>query len=390
MRSNRWFVLGVLVFARTAMGYQFQAVGSLSGILIDDLAIDLAAIGALIGLFMLPGLVVAVPGGFLARRIGDKRLALFGLAAMVAGGLITAAGADLNTAIAGRVVSGAGAVLLNIVLTKMVADWFSDKDLVFAMALLVTSWPLGIGLGLVTQGAIGAAFGWPVAVFVTSLICGAALLLMWPMSSRAPGAAAPGAAAPKRGGLSRGEIYRVSLAGLIWMLFNVGYIVVVSFTPVFLTENGASVAVSGLLTSVATWTLIVSIPLGGLIAERLKRDTLVMLIGFAAMAAAMIVLPFVSILAMVIVVGIAAGPPAGAIMAAATRVLRPENRSAGMGIFITWYYLGMTALPFVAGAVRDLSGNAAGPLVFGGVLLIVCVVVLLVFAASNGRAAETS
>jgi hypothetical protein len=61
-----------------------------------------------------------------------------------------------------------------------------------------------------------------------------------------------------------------------------------------------------------------------------------------------------------------------------------------MGIFITWYYLGMTALPFVAGAVRDLSGNAAGPLVFGGVLLIVCVVVLLVFAASNGRAAETS
>jgi len=31
MRSNRWIVLAVLVFARTAMGNQFQAAGSLSG-----------------------------------------------------------------------------------------------------------------------------------------------------------------------------------------------------------------------------------------------------------------------------------------------------------------------------------------------------------------------
>jgi len=115
-----------------------------------------------------------------------------------------------------------------------------------------------------------------------------------------------------------------------------------------------------------------------------------MLIGFAAMAAAMIVLPFVSILAMVIVVGFKAGGPARAIMAAATHVLRPENRSAGIGIFIAWYYLGVTALPFVAGAVRDISGNAAGSLVFGGITLILCVVVLLVFAASQERAMDAS
>jgi MFS family permease len=388
MRSNRWFVLAVLVFARTAMGYQFQSVGSLSGVLIEDLAIDLAAIGALVGLFMLPGLVIAIPGGFIAKWIGDKRVALFGLALMVAGGLVAGAGADLNAVITGRVVSGAGAVLLNIVLTKMVADWFGDKDLVTAMGLLVTSWPLGIGLGLISQGAIAATFGWPIAILTTSLVSAAALLFLWPMSSHPINEAAPVAANRGLGGLSRREIYRVSLAGLMWMLFNVGYIVVVSFTPAFLAETGASVANAGLVTSVATWTLIVSIPLGGFLADRLKRDNLLMLIGLAVMAAAMIVLPFVSILAMVIVVGIAAGPPAGAIMAAATRVLRPENRSAGMGIFITWYYLGMTALPFVAGVTRDISGAAAGPLVFGGVLLILCAAVLLVFAASSKRLEE--
>jgi MFS family permease len=34
---------------------------------------------------MLPGAVVAIPGGMLGGRYGDKRVALFGLALMVIG-----------------------------------------------------------------------------------------------------------------------------------------------------------------------------------------------------------------------------------------------------------------------------------------------------------------
>jgi hypothetical protein len=40
-------------------------------------------------------------------------------------------------------------------------------------------------------------------------------------------------------------------------------------------------------------------------------------------------------------------------------VLRPESRAAGMGLFYTWYYLGMTGLPIVAGWTQDLFGGAA-------------------------------
>jgi predicted MFS family arabinose efflux permease len=84
-------VLGVLFFARTAMGFQFQSVAAVSPLLIQDLAIDFALLGALIGIWMLPGVVVAIPGGLLGRRFGDKRVVLCGLALMVAGSLIVAA-----------------------------------------------------------------------------------------------------------------------------------------------------------------------------------------------------------------------------------------------------------------------------------------------------------
>src|SRR5882724_12715853 len=70
--QNRWLVLAVLFLARTAMALQFQTVASTAPFLIDALAIDFAALGILIGLYMLPGIVIALPGGMLGQRFGAK------------------------------------------------------------------------------------------------------------------------------------------------------------------------------------------------------------------------------------------------------------------------------------------------------------------------------
>ena len=386
MRSNRWVILAVLVLARTAMGYQFQSIGSLSPLLIDEFGIDFAALGVLIGLFMLPGIFISLPGGVLANWLGDKRVALFGLALMIAGGLITAAGGDFDAATAGRILSGAGAVLLNVVMTKMVADWFGEKQLVTAMSLLVPGWPLGIGLALVTQGAIAAEFAWPAAMVVTSALAAIAFALVWLTYTPPESARAVRTRARLLGGLSLREAFLVSVVGIMWMLFNVGFILVVSFTPTYLTVSGSSVTSAGFVTSLAMWITVLALPLGGLLVDRIGRDTPIMFVSLLIMAAAMFALPSISILAMVVVVGIAAGPPAGAIMALATRVLRPENRNTGMGVYFTWYYAGMSALPFVAGFARDASGKPEGPFIFGAALLVLCAMVLAIFDQSRRRA----
>ena len=54
-----------------------------------------------------------------------------------------AAGATPWALFTGRVISGVGAVLFNVVLTKMVADWFAGREIVTAMALTAATWPLG-------------------------------------------------------------------------------------------------------------------------------------------------------------------------------------------------------------------------------------------------------
>jgi predicted MFS family arabinose efflux permease len=118
--DKRWFILAVLFLARTAMGFQFQSGAALSSSVIADFSIDYTQLGLLIGFYLLPGIVIAYPGGLLGQYFGDKRIAVIGMALMVAGGLSTATG-EYPVVLVGRLISGVGAVLLNVLLTKMCA-----------------------------------------------------------------------------------------------------------------------------------------------------------------------------------------------------------------------------------------------------------------------------
>src|ERR1700721_2595069 len=105
------------------MAFQFQSVASMSPPLMKEYGGGLGDIGFLISLFLAPGIVIALPGGEIGRRFGDKRVVLFGLALMIAGGLAMAFAPTWGWQVAGRIVAGAGGVLLTVVLSKRGAAW---------------------------------------------------------------------------------------------------------------------------------------------------------------------------------------------------------------------------------------------------------------------------
>ena len=81
----RWRVLVLLFLVRMTMPIQFQAVGALSPLFQSTFGVDIAAIGLLIGLYFAPGVALALPGGALGARFGDKQTVLAGLALMAPG-----------------------------------------------------------------------------------------------------------------------------------------------------------------------------------------------------------------------------------------------------------------------------------------------------------------
>jgi MFS family permease len=92
------------------MACQLQTVASTAPFLVGSFAIDDAQLGVLIGLFRLPGIFTALPGGMLGQRFGAKRLVLAGLLLMAAGGALMGVGSSFLPVVAGRRSPASGAV----------------------------------------------------------------------------------------------------------------------------------------------------------------------------------------------------------------------------------------------------------------------------------------
>ena len=175
--SSRWGVLALLFTVRVSMAFQFQAVAALSPLIMQNFEIGLADLGLLIGLYLSPGVILAFPGGTIGKRFGDKPAVVFGLVLMICGGTVMALSPSWEMQIGGRLLAGIGGVILNVLMSKMVTDWFAGKEIATAMGIFVNSWPVGIALALVVLPPIAGASSLTVALlFVTGLAVAGLLL----------------------------------------------------------------------------------------------------------------------------------------------------------------------------------------------------------------------
>jgi predicted MFS family arabinose efflux permease len=368
---NRWTILAVLFVVRLTMAFQFQSVAAVAPLLGNAFGVGLADIGALIGLYFAPGVVLALPGGAIGRKFGDKQTVFAALLLMLVGGLAMGLSDSWFVQIVGRLVSGAGGVMLNVQMTKIVADWFAGKEIATAMAIFVNSWPAGIALSLLVLPMIGSDYGIDAVYLAVAAVIGAALVL-FALTYRPPAkvTSAAGVASER---LDLRAATAVITAGLIWGLFNVGFVMIFSFGPSMLVERGWSISAASSIISVGLWLALVSIPLGGFLADRSGRPSFILTAGCIASAILIVALPRSSaVILTVLALGMINGLPAGPMLSLPARVLRPETRAIGMGIFYTLYYATMMLGPVVGGALAKWSGSAATALDFGAAALLAC------------------
>jgi predicted MFS family arabinose efflux permease len=81
----------------------------------------------------------------------------------------------------------------------------------------------------------------------------------------------------------------------------------------------------------------------------------------------------------VVAIGLVGGQPAGPILSLPARVLRPETRAIGMGVFYMIYYAAMMLGPAVGGACAKWTGSASAAFDFGALVLVACPLLLWLF-----------
>jgi cyanate permease len=376
-----WQALTVLTIARTSMGFQFQSIASVSPDLIAGLGLSYADLGTLIGLYFLPGVALALPGGALGRHFGDKRVVAFGLVLMAAGGLVTAFAWDFVPLAIGRLLSGMGGVLLNVVMAKMVTDWFAGRrQIVLAMAIFVNSFPIGVGLATMALSPLADFAGRSASLAATAAFALAALLLLAAAYRKHLN---DGSGAAIAGAVSAREIALVCLAGAIWGIFNGAFAVMFGFAPTFLAREGAALAQAGVVIAIATWMVALSVQLGGFLGQAWKRPMHLMAVGALGWAGCLGLLAANVGLSSAALIGggLIMGLPVGVIMAMPAHALRAESRAIGMGVFYTWLYIGHGLMPPAAGWLQDTMNSAAAPLLFAAALVAMMLPLYTLFEA---------
>jgi MFS family permease len=366
----RWLVLALMFFARIALGFQFQTLGSVAPDLTTQFGFSYTEIGTLIGLFMTPGMFLAIPAGWLGSRWSDRLLTTFGLLALAAGGALSATADGFSVLAAGRLLCGAGFVVSSLYFTKMTADWFSGRELATAMSVMVMSWPFGIAMGQIWHGWLATHDAWRFAFWSASLDCllSAALIFVF---YKPPAEAAVVSAASANARLLRRDWVLLLIASLAWAAMNAAYVIYLSFAPRVLVAGGYSELSAAATISLTSWVLLGSGALCGQIADRTGRFDLVLYVCLAAGVLSLLAFQapaYATVWSLIFgLVGVA---PAGIIMALTGEAVARERRAFGIGVFLSSYYLIVAPAPAIAGRLYDITHWAFGAILFAAALLV--------------------
>jgi len=359
----RWAMLALIFVARVGLSFEFQSMGSVADPLIGELHLSYAEIGTLIGLFMLPGLFLAIPAGFAGRYASDRLLSAAGLAILAVAGVAAANAGGFGQLAAARLLGGVGFVLVSLYFTKMVADWFAGREIATAMAVLVMSWPFGIAMGQVGHAWLATNHGWRWPFGTAGLYCLAVAALVF-LFYRPPSASGAAAAAPSIS-LTRREWTLTTIAALVWSFFNAAYVVYLSFAPRVLVAGGDSAMHAASVISLASWVMIFSGTVCGQIADRTGRSDLILGLCLLAGIASLLLLPHPGwAVPLSLVFGLLGVAPAGLMMALTGVAMAPHKRAFGMGVFLSVYFLGSAVAPGLAGLLYDRTHDAFLPIVF--------------------------
>jgi ACS family glucarate transporter-like MFS transporter len=297
MRHARWGLVALLSATATA-GYLCRVNVSVAGaLLMGEFGLSQIQMGRVFSAFLLGYALFQLPGGMLADRWGARRvvavitwwwvLATLLQAAVGWGPLGGSAAGVLWTLVALRFILGVGAAPTYPASAQGVARWVPALARGRANGIVIGSVGLGSALAPPLVSSVMVSWGWRASLLVSALPA-LAMAVTWlfvgePTAEAGPagGAGRPGGAGGASGAGGAGGVpalpalLKSRSLGLLTLSYSlqgyVGYIFVFWFY-LYLVQVRHFDLLRGAVLSSLPWILsIVSIPLGGVVSDRLVR-----------------------------------------------------------------------------------------------------------------------
>lgn len=347
LESRRWLVLASAMVSFFAVGMTFFAVPPLIPGLRAAFSLSNMMLGLLMGAIAVPAIVLSVPLGAVLDRWPPRAAGLAGLAVMFAGAAAFAAAPSYGVLVAGRLVFGVGALVLNLLLARLLTIAFAGRELALAMGLFTGVYPASMIVLFSLHPWLERALGW------RGELAGLAALVVVavPVHLAAVPAGGGHGAPAGRLVLLRPSAALVAL-GAAWALYFAAFAAVPTFAPEWVGGGSRGL----LVTSVITWVALVGTPLAGLLIDRTGHASRWMVGALAALAATLLGMAWgVAPMAAMVVVGVVAAVVPPAVYSLPAGLVPAARVGLAFGFITALSNLGTVVGPALAGAVRDAS-----------------------------------
>jgi MFS family permease len=278
--------LGVSIFLLIA------ATNILTPLLPDirtDFAVSITIAGLVVGAYGLARLLVDLPAGFLADRVGHRRLSVIAIVVLLVASVVGFLAGTVEQLILARIGSGFAVGILATVILSALSSTATAANRGKVMSLFHVANNTGIALYPLIGGVVGAAFGWRATFAVTIVLAVIAAILLLPLLLRLDlgkgGKGGGGGGDPTRvlHGRQRRVAVLVTDFGVVAnMIHRHGFrnTILPLYAATALGLGGISIATAIALMSITG--LLVATP-GGMLGDRIGRRRVIMA-GLSAVA----------------------------------------------------------------------------------------------------------
>src|SRR3954447_3510054 len=150
----------------------------------DDFGISIATAGLVVSTYGFARLLTDLPSGVALERIGERNVALGGVALLILGSVIGAISPSVEWLIAARVASGLGSGFMTAVTLTGLSWTAGARNRGAVMSLFQLANNTGIAIYPLLGGLIGALLGWRVTFVVAGAGAVVAAVLLIPLLAR--------------------------------------------------------------------------------------------------------------------------------------------------------------------------------------------------------------
>ena len=354
---SRWWILFLVHLSVLAFALNLQMIPPLVPSLVSEIGLTHTQVGVLMGLFTLPGIFLAIPGGRVSDAIGPRSVALWSLALLTVGAVLML---PLHSGFlyAGRLCSGIGGAVLVVVAPQIIARSFHGRELGLAMGIFNTAVPIGTIVAFNLLGFFAGKFGMPVVIMATAAFSFVSMVAFFftyadPQQNSTE---APVAKPEKLEGLGGG----IWLISLVWVLFNISILAYFTYAIDHFTSGGMNGSTARFLSSLPMLLSVFLTPLAGFAMHRYGLRWSLPLVGCAIASAAILLIltpdqTMIIVWSILLGVGISMVPPA--IFTMVGEVVPLSRVGTGFGLLTTIFNLGIFFGIPLLGYTRELTAT---------------------------------